>query len=357
MGSDIADVITVRADEQLDVQAVRDYLHTHVPEATGPLEVQQFGGGHANLTYLLRLGEHEWVLRRPPLGPTLPTAHDMTREYRVLTALAATDVPTPRPIVLCEDPAVIGVPFYIMERRHGFVMRETLPPVIGNDMVKRRRVGAAAIEALAALHAVDWQAVGLGAFGRPSGFVERQLRRWPDQWARAKTRELPTLDAVAAWLYEHVPVSPPTTIVHGDFKLDNLLFDVQDDTLQVTALLDWEMSTLGDPLMDLGWLLSCWCEPDDGAARIAGRPEVTAVPGFMSRTEIVAYYEVCTGRPATAIDFYEVFGLYKYAVILEGIYARYVAGQTRDARFAAFEQDVVHLADAALALSQRAHVT
>ena len=354
MGRQTADIIAVRADEQLAARAVQDYLQAHLPEATGPLEVQQFGGGHANLTYLLRMGEHEWVLRRPPLGPTLPTAHDMTREYRVLTALAATDVPTPRPVVLCEDPAVIGVPFYVMERQPGFVVRETLPPAIGDDMGKRRRVGAAAVEALAALHTVDWLAVGLDDFGHPSGFIERQLRRWPDQWARAKTRELPALDAVAEWLRRHVPVSPPTTIVHGDFKLDNLLFDVQDDTLQVTALLDWEMSTLGDPLMDLGWLLSCWCEPGDSAARIAGRSEVTTAPGFMRRAEIVAYYEACTGRPATAIDFYEIFGLYKYAVILEGIYARYVGGQTRDPRFAAFEQDVAHLADAALALSRRA---
>lgn len=356
MGRQTADIIAVRADEQLDVRAVQDYLHAHLPEATRPLEVQQFGGGHANLTYLLRMGGHEWVLRRPPLGPTLPTAHDMTREYRVLTALAKTDVPTPRPMLLCEDPAVIGVPFYVMERRHGFVVREMLPATIGDDMAKRRQVGAAVVEALAALHTVDWQAAGLGDFGRPSGFVERQLRRWPDQWARAKTRELPALDAVAEWLCSHVPVSPPTTIVHGDFKLDNLLFDVQNDTLQVTALLDWEMSTLGDPLMDLGWLLSCWFEPGDSAARIAGRSEVTTAPGFMRRTELVAHYEVCTGRPAAAIDFYEIFGLYKYAVILEGIYARYVAGQTRDARFAAFEQDVAHLADAALALSRRADV-
>jgi aminoglycoside phosphotransferase (APT) family kinase protein len=212
-----------------------------------------------------------------------------------------------------------------------------------------------AVGALAMLHKVDWQAAGLDDFGRPSGFVARQLRRWPDQWARAKTREVPALDRVTTWLQRHVPQSPTPTIVHGDFKLDNLMFAPHDPS-QVTAILDWEMSTLGDPLMDVGWLLACWIEPGDAPARIGGRSEVTQAPGFLSREALVARYADCTGQRPDRIGFYEVFGLYKYAVIIEGIYARYVAGQTRDERFAAFGRHVEQLAEAAWALSQRLRI-
>ena len=355
MRTETAETIPVRPDEQFDQQALQAYLFTRLPSAarlSSPLEVTQFGGGHANLTYLLRLGDQEWVMRRPPLGPTLPTAHDMAREYRVLSALADTAVPSPRPVLLCEDAAVIGAPFYLMERQRGLVIRDALPPELERCPERLSSVSMGAVDALAMLHSVDWQEIGLDGFGRPHGFVERQLRRWPDQWARAKTRDLPHLDDVASWLRQHMPVSEATTIVHGDFKLDNLMFDATDPS-RVTAILDWEMSTLGDPLMDLGWLLACWFEPGDPAVRIGGRPNITATPGFLSRAELVARYEVQTQQAATNIGFYEVFGLYKYAVIIEGIYARYVGGQTRDARFAAFGRHVEDLAEAAWTLSQQ----
>jgi aminoglycoside phosphotransferase (APT) family kinase protein len=351
----VSDVISVRADEQLDEQAIQAYLRAHMPEASEPLVVQQFGGGHANLTYLLRMGTREWVLRRPPLGPTLPTAHDMKREFRVLSALADTGVAVPRPLLWCEDVSVLGVPFYLMERRHGFVIRDDFPPEMGNDLHKRQQVSAATVDALAALHAVDWQAAGLQTFGRPSGYLERQLRRWPEQWVRAKTREVPALDRVIAWLQQHRPESPPATIVHGDYKLDNLLFDAADAS-RVVAILDWEMATLGDPLADLGWLLSYWPQPDDSAERLAGWRVVTVEPGFMSRREIVARYEERTRRYARAIDFYEIFGLYKNAVIIEGIYARFVAGQTRDERFADFGKRVEMFAAAAWELTRKARL-
>lgn len=350
-----SDVITVRVDEQFNYQAMQTYLRTHVPHAEGLLEVRQFGGGHANLTYLLRMGEQEWVMRRPPLGPTLPTAHDMRREFRVLATLARTDVPVPCPVVLCEDASVIGAPFYVMERRHGVVMRDAIPPEIGDDVEKRRQVSEAAVDALATLHAVDWQAVGLEGFGRPTGYLERQLRRWPEQWERAKTRPVPALERVLEWLRQHVPAASRSSIVHGDYKLDNLMFEAQDPS-RVVAILDWEMSTLGDPLADLGWLLAYWPQPGDSATRLGAWRALTAEPGFLRRPELVARYEARTGQRATAIDFYEILGLYKNAAILEGIYARFVAGQTHDERFAEFGTKVEMYAEVALALTQRARL-
>ena len=347
------DVMPVRADEGFDHQAMEAYLHTHVAHAEGPLEVRQFGGGHANLTYLLRMGEQEWVMRRPPLGPTLPTAHDMRREFRVLSALATTDVPVAHPVVLCEDLSVIGVPFYLMERRRGTVIRDSIPPAIGDNLDRRRQVSEAAVDTLAALHAVDWQTVGLQDFGHPTGYLERQVRRWAGQWERARTRPVPALERVLEWLRQHVPVSPRSSIVHGDYKLDNLMLDVQTPA-RVVAILDWEMSTLGDPLADLGWLLSQWPQPGDSATRLGVWWAVTAEPGFLWRHELVARYEERTGQRATAIDFYEILGLYKNAVIIEGIYARFVAGQTRDGRFAEFGAKVEIYADIALELTQRA---
>ena len=350
-----SDIIPVRADEQFDYPALQTYLRAHILHAEGALEVWQFGAGHANLTYLLRLGEQEWVMRRPPLGPTLPTAHDMRREFRVLAALADTAVPVPRPVLLCEDPSVIGVPFYLMERRRGIVMHDAIPPEIGADLARRRQVGAAAVDALATLHAVDWQAVGLHDFGRPAGYLARQLRRWPEQWERARTRPLSAIERVLEWLRQHVPASPRASIVHGDYKLDNLMFDAQAPS-QIVAILDWEMSTLGDPLADLGWLLAYWPQPGDSPTRLGAWRTLTAEPGFLRRHELVARYEERTGQRATAIDFYEILGLYKNAVILEGIYARFVTGQTHDARFADFGAKVEMYAEVALSLTQQARL-
>jgi aminoglycoside phosphotransferase (APT) family kinase protein len=349
------DIIAVRADEQFDYPAMQAYLRAHLAHAEGTLEVRQFGGGHANLTYLLRMGEQEWVMRRPPLGPTLPTAHDMRREFRVLSALATTDVPVPRPVMLCEDLSVMGVPFYLMERRRGIIIRDAIPPDIGADLDKRRQVSEAAVDALAALHTVAWQAVGLQDFGRPTGYLERQLRRWAEQWERAKTRPVPALERVLEWLRQHVPVSSRTSIVHGDYKLDNLMLHVQTP-IQVVAILDWEMSTLGDPLADLGWLLSQWPQASDSATRRGVWWAVTVEPGFLRRHELVTRYEERTGQCATAIDFYEILSLYKNAVIIEGIYARFAAGQTHDARFAEFGAKVEIYADIALELMQRARL-
>jgi aminoglycoside phosphotransferase (APT) family kinase protein len=242
-----------------------------------------------------------------------------------------------------------------MQRQRGIVIHDAIPPDIGDDLDKRRQVSEAAVDALAALHAVDWRAVGLQDFGRPTGYLERQLRRWAEQWERAKTRPVPALERVLEWLRQHMPVSPRTGIVHGDYKLDNVMLDAQTP-VQVVAILDWEMSTLGDPLADLGWLLSQWPQPGDSMARLGVWWAVTAEPGFLPRHELVARYEERIKQRATTIDFYEILGLYKNAVIIEGIYARFVAGQTRDGRFAEFGAKVEIYADIALGLTQRARL-
>ena len=266
--TDASDVAPVRPDEQLDATVVAAYLRGKLPESAQPLEILQFPGGHANLTYLLRYGDREYVLRRPPLGPVAPRAHDMVREYRALAALGPFYAPAPRVYVLCEDPAVIGAPFFVMERRHGIVVRRTMPDEIADDPAVRRRIGEAAIDALADLHAVPVAGTDVAALGKPEGFVERQIRGWSERWERAKTDELPTMESLARWLIERIPPAHDATVVHNDFKLDNMMLD-RDDPGRVVAVLDWDMTTLGDPRIDVGTLLGYWPEATDPPERLA----------------------------------------------------------------------------------------
>jgi aminoglycoside phosphotransferase (APT) family kinase protein len=348
----LADTAAVRPDEALDETALAAYLRDRLPGADAPLTLRQFPGGHSNLTYLLRFGEQEYVLRRPPLGPVAPTAHDMTREHRVLSALWRVFRPAPRPYLLCEDPGVIGAPFYVMERRHGVVVRTELPPQVGGDPEHRRRVSEAVIETLVGLHAVDWEAAGLAGLGRPAGFVERQVRGWAERYERAKTRDIAAIRDLARWLAERIPPAPPPALLHNDYKLDNLMLDPADPG-RVVAVLDWEMATLGDPLVDLGLLLCYWADRTDPPARRQSISQVTAEPGFLSRTELLARYAAQTGRDVTRIAFYETFALYKVAVVVQQIYLRYERGQTKDPRFAGFEDRVAGLAEAALDVAER----
>src|SRR5262245_32245338 len=251
--TDASDVAPVRPDEQLDAGVVAAYLRGKVPGSDAPLEILQFPGGHANLTYLLRFGEREYVLRRPPLGPVAPRSHDMVREFRALAALGPFYAPAPRVFVLCEDPGVIGAPFFVMERRHGIVVRRTMPPEIADDPAVRRRVGEAAIDALADLHAVPVAGTPVAALGKPEGFVERQTRGWSERWQRAKTDEIAAMDALATRLVSRIPPALAATVVHNDFKLDNMMLD-RSDPGRVVAVLDWDMTTLGDPRIDVGTL-------------------------------------------------------------------------------------------------------
>ena len=345
--TDASDVAPVRPDEQLDASVVAGYLRGRLPESDRPLEILQFPGGHANLTYLLRFGDREYVLRRPPLGPIAPRSHDMVREYRALAALGPYFAPAPRVFVLCEDPAVIGAPFFVMERRHGLVVRRTMPPEIADEPAVRRRIGEAAIDTLADLHAVPVAGTPVAALGKPVGFVERQIRGWADRWQRAKTEELAAMDTLAEWLIARIPPVSHATVVHNDFKLDNMMLDARDPG-HVVAVLDWDMTTLGDPLIDVGTLLGYWPEANDPPERLAIAMQPTYLDGFPTRAEIVARYAARSGRDLGAIGFFETFALFKLAVVLQQIYLRFVRGQTKDERFAAMGESVKRLAEIAV---------
>ena len=291
-------------------------------------EVALISGGKSNLTYRVASAAGEVILRRPPLGHILPTAHDMTREYRVLTALHGTAVPVPRTLLLfAEESSPLGVPFYVMERVIGHVCRDGLPAGYADTPAERRAIGDALVQTLAALHRIEPDAVALDDFGRPQGFMERQLRRWSEQWERSKTSDLPGLDQLRDGLDARVPVTAVSAIVHGDYRLDNTLLHPTRPG-EIVGVLDWEMSTLGDPLADLGALLVYWSESDDDEllkrARIV--PPVTAASGFPGRAEVIERYSELTGFDVSAIDWYEAFAYFKVAIICQGIAARVAGG-------------------------------
>src|SRR5262245_11599240 len=305
------------SQQLVNVNSLQLYLAQALPhaDANAPLAIERIRGGHSNETFYLTRGEEEYVLRRPPLGPLLPTAHDVAREFRVLRALAGTNVPVPRPILLCEDADVIGAPFYLMERISGVVIRAKLPPAFAADQAARAGLGEALIDALADLHAVEWQEAGLGDFGKPQGYLERQLRRWTGQLNASRTRPLPDLDAVTGWLHDHLPVSPPATIVHGDYRLDNLIY-APEPPARVLAIVDWEMATIGDPLADLGYLLSFWAEPGDPLFALADAAwRITAQPGFPTRAQLVTRYAEHTGRRMEHVTFYVALAIWKLAIL------------------------------------------
>jgi aminoglycoside phosphotransferase (APT) family kinase protein len=334
--------------------AVERFLADHVPGATGPLRFSLISGGRSNLTYRVE-NDHGscWVLRRPPLGHVLPTAHDMEREFRVLSALADTDVPVARPLALCGDPSVNDAPFYVMEHAPGVVLADDLPADYAVRDDARRQIGEVLIDVLVRLHAVDVRAVGLADFGRPDGYLERQVRRWVQQWQRSQTGPLPEIDALAQRLARAIPTSPPATLVHGDYRLGNLALDPSDPG-RIVAVYDWEMATLGDPLADLGYTLIYWAEPGDpGAGRYL--PSVTAAPGFARRADLVERYMRASGRDASHVDFYQVLALYKLAVISEGIYARWQQGQTLGEGFDGLGRAAAPLAARALAIADASH--
>ena len=336
----------------VDAPRVSRFLLERLPGAEAPLAYELIAGGRSNLTYRVSSGEAHWVLRRPPLGLVLPTAHDMAREFRVLSALADTGVPVPRPIALCEDPAVNGAPFYVMEYTPGVVVDERLPDGYARSSEERRAMSLALVETLVRLHAVDVEAVGLGDFGRPQGYLERQVRRWSQQWARSATAELPAIEALIRRLNDALPTATDPGLVHGDYRLGNLALDPGDPG-RVIAIFDWEMATLGDPLADLGYTLMYWGEegePERGACPVP-HAAVTARPGFLTRAELVEEYARRSGRDVGRIDFYRVLALYKGAVIAEGIYARFLQGKTLGPGFEGMTRQAGVLAERALAIA------
>lgn len=333
-GANTDDVIPVREEEDFDRSRLADYLRGKLPGTDRPLEVWQFGGGHANLTYLLRYGDIEYVLRRPPLGPVAKSAHDMGREYRVLSVLYRGYPQAPRAFLYCEDPAIIGAPFLVMERRHGVVVRRVIPERFGGgrDPSTNRRISEALIDALADLHEVDYRAVGLGDLGRPEGFLARQVRGWAERYERAKTRDLAVVRDVVHWLERHLPPSPPPTLIHNDWRLDNMALD-PDDPGRVAAVFDWDMCTVGDPLADLGTLLTSWVQAGEAREGVTGTMP-SHVPGFLTRAEAVERYARRRGVDVSTMPYYYAFGLFKMGVVLQQIYYRYHRGQTHDPRFA-----------------------
>ncbi len=332
-----------RADERLPLERLAPYLRDHLPQAEGEIRVRQFGGGHANLTYMLTIGGDEWVLRRPPLGPVAPGAHDMKREHRVLSRLYEAFPLAPRSFLLCEDHDIIGADFQIMERRRGIAIRAEMPAGTEGRPDLRRRIGEMLIDTLVELHRVDPAAVGLDGLGHPEGFLQRQLAGWSKRWQAAKDRELDSMVRLMKLLEQDLPASQAATLIHNDYKLDNMLLDPADPA-RPTALLDWDMCTRGDPLGDLGLLLNYWAEPDDDPATHSVSAMPTWSGGFPTREEAVARYARLSGLDLSGWRWYHAFGIFKMVVVIQQIYIRYLRGQTSDPRFATFGDKVAAMA-------------
>ncbi|HEY8490625.1 MAG TPA: phosphotransferase family protein [Dehalococcoidia bacterium] len=338
----------------LDLDRLLPWFQAHVAPVT-ELRAEIIGHGRSNLTYRIEAGGRRWALRRPPLSHVLPTAHDMAREFRVLSALANTDVPAPRPIAYCDDPQVNDRPFYVMEYVDGLVPANAAEVAARFDEAQRRRIGEELIDTLVKLHALDPAAVGLADFGRPQGFMARQVRRFSEQLDRSRTRPVPEMDELQRRLAAAVPAESDAAIVHGDYRLDNAILDDQG---RIAAVLDWEMSTLGDPLADVGMLMMYWAEDQaDGAATPSlSSIAVTALPGFPSRREALERYAQRSGRDLANLDFYLVFAYFKLAVILEGIHARYLQGGTVGEGFERIGDQALVLARRGLAVADRSAV-
>ena len=337
----------VREGEALPMARLDGYLRARLPELTGPLEVQQFGGGFSNLTYLLRFGERELVLRRPPFGAQIRGGHDMEREYRLLSILHPVYGKTPRPLLVCADPAVLDAPFYVMERVTGVILRRRAPAGLDLGPERMGNICHALVDTLVELHAIDYARVGLSELGKPQGYTARQVAGWTTRYANARTEPIPELERTAEWLAAHLPPEQPPTLIHNDYKYDNVVLDPAELTT-IRAVLDWEMATLGDPLTDVGTTLGYWSEPGD--PQILRDFGLTSLPGNLDRRAWVERYAAGSGRDTSAIVFYFVYGLFKNATICQQIYARFRRGATADPRFAG----LIHMVRAFGALAAQA---
>jgi aminoglycoside phosphotransferase (APT) family kinase protein len=336
----------VRSGEELDLARLEPYLRGHFPDLNGPLIVRQFPSGHSNLTYSVTLGEKEMVLRRPPFGSKVKSAHDMGREFRVLEKLHAS-YPAPKPLLHCPDDSILGAPFYIMERVRGVVLRRELPAGIQITPAISRRLSESFIDNLAALHQLDYAALGLADLGKPQGYMERQVKGWTERYYGSRTHELPQVEEISVWLKEHMPAQSGAALIHNDYKYDNMLLDGNDIT-RIVAVLDWEMCTLGDPLSDLGTALGYWVQASDPADVLPARWGPTSLPGTYTRQQLLERYQAKTRFDVSNIVFYYVFALFKTAVIIQQIYYRYYHGMTKDARFASMGEVAKMLLNASL---------
>ncbi|MBX7165437.1 MAG: phosphotransferase family protein [Pirellulales bacterium] len=325
----------IRAGEELDTARLEAYLRARLELPSAPLTLEQFPAGHSNLTYCVRFGDEEFVLRRPPFGSKVKTAHDMGREYRVLSKLYAAYPPAPQPLVNCEDLDVIGAPFYVMRRIRGIILRRDPPRGLEISPEVARRMGEGFLDNLADLHALNYEAIGLADLGKPAGYVQRQVEGWIKRYGGSQTDDIPEVDFVSQWLAGHMPPERGSALIHNDYKYDNVVLDA-NDLSKVIGVLDWEMSTLGDPLMDLGTTVSYWIDPDDPDELQLIRWGPTTLPGSLTRRDLVDRYAARTGLAVDDMVFYLAFGFFKTAVIAQQIYYRYKHGLTQDERFAFF---------------------
>jgi len=325
----------IREGEGLDLAKLETYLKEQKPEWTGSLELEQFPSGHSNLTYLLRIGDVELVLRRPPFGAKkIKKGHDMGREYRMLSHLVDSYGRVPKPHLMCEDESIIGAPFYLMERVQGIIIRSRLPKGMTLTAEQMNSISTASIDNLADIHGIDIQAAGLSEFGKPEGYIQRQVEGWTRRYLKAKTDEVPEIEKVAKWLADNMPEKEGAAVIHNDYKYDNLVLD-PNDLGKIIAVLDWEMATIGDPLMDLGTTLGYWIDPNDHEELLM-LPLTFTQPGNLTRREVVERYADRSGQDLSGILFHYVYALFKIAGILQQIYLRYKQGDTQDPRFAAF---------------------
>ena len=329
------DTIPVRSGEELDVRKLETFLRSKIGDLPKDhLELQQFSTGYSNLTYQLKMGEWEAVLRRPPLGPVAPKAHDMKREHHILSSIHPYFQAAPKPILFSNDDTVVGAPFFLMERKHGVVIDSEFPEGIEPTPQRCRQLSMIMVDQLASLHSIPYEKTGLAEIAKPEGFMERQVHGWISRYERAKTEEIPEVKQLVDYLNNHIPKHSQISIIHYDYKINNAMFN--RDISEMVGLFDWEMTTVGDPLADLGGALSYWTESGDPELikKGIGGSSLTSMPGFLSRNEFIEAYAEKSNRDVSDIDFYLTFGYFKLAVILQQIYYRYHKGQTKDERFA-----------------------
>lgn len=339
MAQTTKDTIQVRKGEELNLAALESFIQQELKDIPdGPLEVEQFGAGHSNLTYLLRIGDWEAVLRRPPLGPVAPKAHDMEREFQILSGLNPLFSPVPGPYLFSKEESIVGSPFFIMERRKGIVLDTDFPKEIPYTEAIGQKISELMVDTLVNLHHIDYKETSLAKLARPDGFMERQVSGWIGRYERAQTDEVKEVEDLKKWLENHVPKSQEPTIIHYDFKLNNAMFS--EDFSHVTGLFDWEMATVGDPLADVGVAMSYWFQANDPdlLKNALGKPPVTILNGFYTRDEFIESYAKKSGRNVSNINYYLTFAYFKLAVIGQQIYYRYKKGQTIDPRFAHFNK-------------------
>jgi aminoglycoside phosphotransferase (APT) family kinase protein len=341
----------VRPGEALDLCKLEPFLLRHFPDEPGPLTLQQFPSGHSNLTYLLQLGSKELVLRRPPFGSKVKTAHDMGREFRVLSRLHSVYDPAPNVLFYCDDESLLGAPFYLMEPIHGVILRRDPPPDLDFPPQKARQLSESFVENLALLHSLDYAAIGLADLGKPQGYLERQVRGWIERYHGSKTHDHPEVEKISEWIDQRIPPACGASLIHNDYKYDNVVLHPGDIT-KIIGVLDWEMCTIGDPLADLGTTLAYWvdaADPDDLQEQRSGP---TTFPGSFTRVELVEYYAQKTGRDVSQMSFFLTLARFKLAVIVQQIYYRYHLGLTTDERFVSLPQRIKTLFRAALHSAQ-----